>query len=85
MPLLVSYEALSYHMGGCQNDINIRCRIIIRTQKGTLILTTTHIDIGTIRIAINNRLGGVKSPQHANLALGLRLLIMNQCMGVSEN
>ena len=23
--------------------LNIRCRIIIRTQKGTLILTTTHM------------------------------------------
>ena len=35
------------HMGGCQNygplfgTLNIRCRMIIRTQKGTLILTTT--------------------------------------------
>ena len=38
------------HMGGCQNygpflgTLNIRCRIIIRTQKGTLILTTTHME-----------------------------------------
>ena len=36
------------YMGTCQNygpflgTINIRCRIIISTQKGTLILTTTH-------------------------------------------
>ena len=36
-------------MGGCQNDgsflgtLNIRCRIIIGTQKGTIILTTTHM------------------------------------------
>ena len=36
-------------MGGCQNygpflgTRNIRCLIIIRTQKGTLILTTTHV------------------------------------------
>ena len=36
-------------MGGCQNygpllgTLNIRCRIIIRTQKGTIILTITHI------------------------------------------
>ena len=35
-------------MGGCQNScpflgtLNIRCRIIIGTQKGTIILTTTH-------------------------------------------
>ena len=38
-------------MGGCQNygpfwgTLNIRCRIVIGTQKGTLILTTTHMDL----------------------------------------
>ena len=38
-------------MGGCQNygpflgPLNIRGRIIIGTQKGTIILTTTHIYI----------------------------------------
>ena len=37
------------YMGGCQNygpilgPRNIRCRIILRTQKGSIILTTTHI------------------------------------------
>ena len=37
-------------MGGCQNygpflgTLNNRCRIIIGTQKGTIILTTTHIN-----------------------------------------
>ena len=37
-------------MGGCQNygpflgTLNIRCRIIIGHQKGTIILTTTHLD-----------------------------------------
>ena len=37
------------HVGGCQNygpflgTLNSRCRIIIGTQKGTLILTTTHM------------------------------------------
>ena len=37
-------------MGGCQNyhpllsSLNTRCRIILRTQKGTVILTTTHMD-----------------------------------------
>ena len=36
-------------MGGCQNcgtflgTLNIRCRIIIGIQKGTIILTTTHV------------------------------------------
>ena len=38
------------HMGGCQTygpflgTLNIRCRIIIGIQKGTIILTTTHMD-----------------------------------------
>ena len=37
------------YMGGCQNyapflgALNIRCRTIIGTQKGTIILTTTHV------------------------------------------
>ena len=36
-------------MGGCQNygpflgTLNIRCRIIIGTQKGTIILTTPQV------------------------------------------
>ena len=39
------------HMGGCQNygpfwgPLIIRCRIILRTQKGTIILTTTHMAV----------------------------------------
>ena len=39
-------------MGGCQNygpflgTLNIRGRIIIGTQKGTMILTTTHMEGG---------------------------------------
>ena len=41
-------------MGGCQNygpflaTLNNRCRTIMGTQKGTLILTTTHIGLGCI-------------------------------------
>ena len=41
-------------MGGCQNygpflgTLNIRCRIIIGTQKGTIILTTTQISPGEV-------------------------------------
>ena len=37
------------YMSGCQNygpllgTLNIRCRIIIGIQKGTIILTTTHM------------------------------------------
>ena len=36
-------------MGGCQSygsflgTLNIRCRIIIGIQKGTIVLTTTHM------------------------------------------
>ena len=43
-------------MDGCQNygpflgTLNIRCRIIIGTQKGTIILRTTHIFSGLITI-----------------------------------
>ena len=39
-------------MGGCQNygpflgTLNIRCHTILGTQKGTIILTTTHISEG---------------------------------------
>ena len=38
-------------MGGYQNygpflgTLNIRCRIIIGIQKGTIILTTTHVGV----------------------------------------
>ena len=38
------------YMGSCQNygpflgTLNIRCRIILGIQKGTIILTTTHMD-----------------------------------------
>ena len=39
-----------YHIGGCQNygpflgTLNIRCRTILGTEKGTIILTTAHIN-----------------------------------------
>ena len=41
------------YMGGCQNygpflgTLNIRCRPILGTQKGTIVLTTTPIYIYT--------------------------------------
>ena len=41
-------EYPSHHMGSCQNrgpllgTLNNRCRSILGTQKGTIILTTTH-------------------------------------------
>ena len=42
-------KSLEIYMGGCQNAgpflgaLNIRCRITMGTQKGIIILTTTHI------------------------------------------
>ena len=43
---------LGIHMGSWQNygpslgTLNMRCRIILRTQSGTIILTTTHMGGG---------------------------------------
>ena len=43
------------HMGGCQNDgpllgpLNTRCHTILRTHKGTRILTTTHIQLEALQ------------------------------------
>ena len=48
---IMGYIGIIGYMGGCQNygpflgTLNIRCRIIIGIQKGTIILTTTHIYI----------------------------------------
>ena len=45
------YIYIYIYMGGCQNygpflgTPNIRCRIILGTQKGTIILTATHSHI----------------------------------------
>ena len=50
-------------MGGCQNygtllgTLNIRCRSIIGIQKGTILLTTTHV---------NNRKLSSRSNMHGN-------------------
>ena len=56
-------------MGDCQNydpfwgTLNIRCRIIIGIQKGTIILTSTHMDmsggpltqvVGIIRVLLDS-------------------------------
>ena len=45
-------------MGGCQNygpflgTLTIRCRTIIGTQKGTIILATTHIIILCVCVCV---------------------------------
>ena len=42
------------HMGGCQNygpflgPLDTRCRIILRTQEGIIVLTTTHMILPSI-------------------------------------
>ena len=42
---------MDIQIGGCQNDepvlgtLNIRCRIILGLQKGTIVLTTTQMTI----------------------------------------
>ena len=47
--LKLSRRGSRFYVGSCQNygpfldTLDIRCRIIIGTQKGTLILTTTHV------------------------------------------
>ena len=49
IPSRIANTALVFHIGGCQNyapflgTLNNRCRIIIGAQKGTIILTTTHM------------------------------------------
>ena len=52
---------LNNHVAGCKNfgpfcgPLNIRCRIILRTQKGTIILTTPHARDSCERQATNSR------------------------------
>ena len=49
------WHTLVLPVGSCQNyglflgTLNIRCRIIIRTQKGTIILTTPHVALLILR------------------------------------
>ena len=51
-------RGLQNHMGGCQNygillgPLNTRCLILLRIQKGTIILTTTHIPQADLNIMI---------------------------------
>ena len=56
---------INFHLGSCQNrgpflgTLNSRCRIILGTQKGTIIVTTTHLGFGfasqpkTVRMQVN--------------------------------
>ena len=61
-------DPMKNHMGGCQNygpflgTLNNRCRIILRTQEGTLILTTTHISFRGPYSILNSRILIIKDP-----------------------
>ena len=54
------------NVGGCQNygpflgTLNIRCRIIIGTQKGTIILTTTQVIFQTQMLEGTLRMDGAR-------------------------
>ena len=56
-----------FHVGGCQNygpflgALNIRRRTIIGTQKGTIILTTTHMQTPAL-LAASAWLAGEEEP-----------------------
>ena len=49
---IMGYIGIIGYLGGCQNygpfvgTLNIRCRTLIGIQKGTMILTTTHMIFG---------------------------------------
>ena len=53
-PARLKHYTSNLHMGSCQNygpfwgTLNNRCRIITGTQKGTIILTTTHMPRGLV-------------------------------------
>ena len=50
-PMIRSLNGIQEYVGGCQNygpllgTLNIRGRTIIGIQKGTIILTTTHVEL----------------------------------------
>ena len=54
------------HAGGCQNygpllgPLNTSCRIILRIQKGTIMLTTTHVG-SVVRARQVYELGGLRA------------------------
>ena len=60
--------------GSCQNygpflgTLNTRCRIILGTQKGTLILTTTHGLAGHTRESFGSCLGRAGTPKLKRLS-----------------
>ena len=55
---LYEFEVVN-HVGGCQNydpfwgTRNIRCRMIMGIQKGTIILTTTHVKLRQLRFVLS--------------------------------
>ena len=77
-------------MGGCQNygpllgSLNIGCHIMLRTQKGTIILTTTQMVSGSRRVlGLRTRLEGPRGPDLRRrwLGLGLQGFWLGLCRG----
>ena len=66
----------SSHMGACQKSgpflgpLNTRCRIMLRTKKGTIILTTIHISHSSLALKGIRRL-----PLHASFWADIRQVL----------
>ena len=71
--------------GGCQNyglfgrPLNTRCRVILRTQKGSIILTTTHMTPHTPRLISHCRM---RTLLDGSTALGVALRASCFTLGV---
>ena len=59
-------EEKTLYLGGCQNHglflgpLDTRCCIILRTEKGTIILATTHLHAELLPLLLSGQaLGGV--------------------------
>ena len=75
------------YMGGCQNQgpvlgpLNTRCRVILRTQRGTIILTTTHIVVIDYQL---DRLKGSLALSDASLVCRSPLKGFLEPVGIAE-
>ena len=74
------------HMGGCQNydpfwgTLNIRCRIIIWIQKGTLILTATHMSFQPL-LPLESELESELEPElEVEFSPAFRLALRSFCL-----
>ena len=91
---LFPYPPHAQDMGGCRGcqnygpffgTLNIWCRIIIRTQKGTIILTTTRMTFKLFCVqalqALQARLGPGSAVQARFVELGVGVLF-SWCLGI---